>query len=81
MNEIFVLTGHVFLVVFLILCLYKIYVASDVQLCACPCSLKKKKQNKKHCLPKWVNLFNVCVFTTHNQGFVAIRVSGSTLQS
>ena len=46
MNEIFILTGYVFLVLFLILCLYKIYVALDAQLRASPCSLKKK-QNKK----------------------------------
>ena len=52
MNEIFILTGYVFSVVFLILCLYKIYIARDAQPRACPCSLKKKKQNKKHCLLK-----------------------------
>ena len=53
MNEIFIFAGYAcFLVVFLILCLYKIYIARDAQPRACPCSLKKKKQNKKHCLLK-----------------------------
>ena len=47
MNEIFILTGYVFLVLFLILCLHKKKtVALDAQLRASPCSLKKK-QNKK----------------------------------
>ena len=68
MNEIFILTGYVFLVVFLILCLYKIYVALDAQLRGCPVLLEKKAKQKNTVYQKWLNLFMVCVFTIHNQG-------------
>ena len=55
-NEIVILMGCILLALFLISCLYKIYVALDAQIRARPCFLKKKAKTKS---------FIICVFTIH----------------
>ena len=55
-NEIVILMGCILLALFLISCLYKIYVSLDAQIRARPCFLKKKAKTKS---------FIICVFTIH----------------